>query len=308
MPLRLFGGQGSGKIRACPACERAIAADAMFCPSCYLVIRPEGAAELRKHLRGGRIPTDVYLLRKMQVEDPNAGPVVRVAGNVQSSPPTIEPRVPPPAAPPSSPAPAAQSPDIVSPSQPAPATSEASATKPTADTTGSPQGEVGTRHRGQAWTGVQSLLTFDPPLPPPTLSLDETPGLLAWMLERDPLIPNNTDLLETIHTGAFRSGPAAHLGYTQHVLLQIADDLMLHPTQETLSSHLVLLAEAYRRAAGAYHSASDKAQEETQPALWQMASMASRLRVEAWVYRTRHGVPPQITRPRRPRSQQVRGR
>jgi hypothetical protein len=280
----------------------------MFCPSCYLVIRPEGAAELRKHLRGGRIPTDVYLLRKMQVEDPNAGPVVRLVGNAQPSAPTLEPPVPPLAAPPPSEPPAAQSPDIVSPSPPAPATSEASATMPTADTTGSPQREAGTRHRGQAWTGVRSLLTFDPPLPPPTHSPEETPGLLAWMLERDPLIPNNTDLLETIHTDTFRSGPAARLGYTQHVLLQIADDLMLHPTQETLSDHLVMLAGAYRRAAGAYHSAADKAQEETYPALWQMASMASRLRVEAWVYRTRHGAPPGITRPRRSRSQKVLGR
>ena len=308
MPLRLFGGRGSGKIRACPACEREIAADAMFCPSCYLVIRPEGAAELRKHLRGGRIPADVYLLRKMQVEDPNAGPVVRVVGAAQPSAPTLEPPVPPLAAPSPPEPPAAQSLDIVSPSLPAPAPSEAATTIPATGTAGLPPREPDTRRSPQAGAGVQSLLAFDPPLPPPTHSADETPGLLAWMLERDPLIPNNTDLLETIHTGTFPSGPAAHLGYTRHVLLQIADDLMLHSTQETLSDHLVMLAAAYRRAAAAYHSAADQSQDETYPPLWQMASMASRLRVEAWVYRTRHGVPPQITRPRRPRTKQVRGR
>ncbi len=308
MPLRLFGGQGSDKVRPCPACEREIAADATFCPSCYLVIRPEGAAELRKHLGGGRVPTDVYLLRKMQVEDPNTGPVIRLPGIAQVPQPNIEPPVSPPAPPPSSPPPATQGPDMAPPSQPTPATSEPGAATPTANGPGAPQGEAGTRRRAQAWMGVHSLLTFDPPLPPPTDSTDETPGLLAWMLERDPLIPNNTDLLETIHAGTFRSGPAPQLGYTQHILLQIADDLMLHPTQETLSSHLALLAEAYRQAAGAYHSVMDKSQEETYPALWQIASMASRLRVEAWVYRTRHGAPPGIARPRRPRSQKVRGR
>jgi hypothetical protein len=143
---------------------------------------------------------------------------------------------------------------------------------------------------------------FDAPFPPPTHSADDTPALLTWMLERDSIIPNNTELLEAIHAGTFRDGPAAQLEYQQHVLLQIADDLLLHPTRETLGTHLTVLAAAYRRAAGAYHSATDKKQEAANAALWQMASTASRLRVEAWVYRTRHGVPPEITRPRRPRA------
>jgi hypothetical protein len=125
------------------------------------------------------------------------------------------------------------------------------------------------------------------------------------MLERDPVIPNNLELLETIHAATFRDGPAARLGYQQHLLLQIADDLLLHPNQAALEHHLALLAAAYRRAAGAYHAARPKGEEGRNATLWQMASMASRLRVEGWVFRTRYGVAPETTRPLRPRDSRV---
>ncbi len=307
MALRLFGGQGSGKGRTCPACEREIAADASFCPSCYMVIRPEGTAALREFLQGGRIPTDVYLLRKMQVEDPNAGPVVRGAAESPTSAPAGDPPAASPESLASAGSSASQTPDLVSPSVPSAGEPQEATSIPAADGAGPPPSASETRPGARVWTGVHSLLRFDPPLPPPVQSADDIPALLAWMLDRDPLIPNNTELLETIHAGVYRNEPAARVGYTHHVLLQIADDLLLHPTQEALGKHLTLLASAYRRAAGAYHAAGDKKQEETYPALWQMASMASRLRVEAWVYRTRYGVPPEITRPRRPKSQPVHG-
>jgi hypothetical protein len=126
-----------------------------------------------------------------------------------------------------------------------------------------------------------------------------------WMLERDPVIPNNLELLETIHAGVFRDGSAANLAYQQHLLIQIIDDLWLHSTQETLNTHLGLLAAGYRRAAGAYHAAAQKGEKERNVALWKMASTASRLRVEAWLYRTRYGVAPDTTRPRRSRPSQV---
>jgi hypothetical protein len=122
------------------------------------------------------------------------------------------------------------------------------------------------------------------------------------MLERDPVIPNNLELLETLHAETFQDGPAVVLGYQQHLLIQIADDLLLHPNQEALDTHLGLLAAAYRRAAGAYHAAAPKAEAGRSAALWQMASTASRLRVEAWVFRTRYGVAPNTTRPRRARA------
>ncbi|MFI5340931.1 MAG: hypothetical protein ACHQ7N_13970 [Candidatus Methylomirabilales bacterium] len=285
MPLRLFGGQGGGKVRVCPACERQVAAEATFCPSCYMVFRPEGAADLREFLRGGRIPTDVYLLRKMQVEDPNTGPVVRESPVVPGPPPAAEPVVPQ--------APAS--------SLPKPAAAQA----PVVETVESPRSETEAGPGTRAWKGTLSLLRFDPPFPPPTHSADEAPALLTWMLERDPIIPNNLELLETIHAGTFQDGAAAHLGYQQHLLIQIADDLLLHPTRETLEAHLGLLAAGYRRAAGTYHAATIKGEDDKNAALWQMASTASRLRVEVWVFRTRYGVAPDTTRPRRPRAARV---
>lgn len=307
MPLRLFGGHGSGRVRACPACEREIAAEATFCPSCYMILRPDGAADLREHLRGGRIPADVYLLRKMQAEDPNTGPVVRDSPAVPSPPPPAEAVIQqtPAASPPESTTPCVLDLAAASaPSPPIPAIPAATPETPTVTPVESHRGETDTGPGARAWRGVQTLLRFDPPFPPPTHPVDEVSALLTWMLDRDPVIPNNLDLLDTIHAGTFQDGPAAHLGYQQHLLIQIADDLLLHPNQETLEMHLSLLATAYRRAAGAYH-ASHKGEEVRNAALWQMASMASRLRVEAWVFRARYGVGPNTTRPRRSRISRV---
>ncbi len=297
MPLRLFGGQGSGKLRRCPGCEREITAEATFCPFCYMVIRPEGTGHLREHLQGGRIPADVYLLRKMQVEDPNTGPVVRIPRDETTSQPAADPGAPPPAVP--SDGPVVRSTDAASPLVSSPADPEVSAPNSLAGPIEPPKSQIDTTSRVRAWTGVHSLLKFEAPLPPQTHSTDEIPALFTWMLERDPVIPNNTELLEQIHAHAFREGPASLLGYEQHVLLQIADDLLLHPTEETLLTHLALLAAAYRRAAGAYHVAMEKDPSEASAVLWQISSLASRLRVEAWVYRTRHGASPDIARPRR---------
>ncbi len=304
MPLRLFGGQGSGKGRRCPGCEREIAAEATFCPSCYMVIRPEGAAHLREHLRGDRIPGDVYLLRKLQVQDPDTGPVVRIPRVLGAPPPCPDPTIQPPIVPADDPV--VQSTESVSPSISSPAGPEVSAPTSSAgliESAKTPTDSTSVR----AWTGLYSLLKFEEPLPPETHSADEIPVLFTWMLERDPVIPNNTELLERIHTDAFREGPAALLGYEQHVLLQIADDLLLHSTEETLLTHLTLLAAAYRRAAGAYHVAIERDPAEACAVLWQISSLASRLRVEAWVYRTRHGASPDLARPRRraPRTSRV---
>ena len=306
MPLRLFGG-GSEKVRVCPACEHEIAAQATFCPSCYMVFRPEGAAELRKHLHGSRVPADVYLLRKMQVEDPNTGPVIRVSLEAQSAPPPAEiaaPALTEPALAPETPAPqVSDTPAPVVTPVPSPSlTAPPDAQTAQVETAELPGAEAGARPKARAWKGVYSLVKFDPPLPPPTHAVEEVPPFLAWMLERDPVIPNNLELLETIHAETFRGRPAAPLGYQQHLLIQIADDLLLHPTQETLDTHLGLLAAAYRRAAGAYHAAARKGEDERGAALWHMASTASRLRVEAWIYQSRYGTTPEIARLRKSRA------
>jgi hypothetical protein len=164
-----------------------------------------------------------------------------------------------------------------------------------------PRGTTDDLPKRPVWTGVHSLVKFETPLPPAAQTVEDLPALYRWMLARDPLIPNNIELLEGIHGRVFPNGPAANLKYEQHILLLISDDLTLHPTRESLGNHLVLLTAAYRRAAGAYHATAEKGQIEASGALWQMSSTASRLRMEAWIYHTRHGEPPEIIRPPRPR-------
>jgi hypothetical protein len=299
--MRLFRGHDGSKIRRCPACESKIAADATFCPSCYMVIRTEGAADLRAHLQGGRVPTDIYLLRKLQMEDPNTGPVVRLPVSTSAAPPVSNPDATMSPATSASTPPASTALDLaIGPPLPA-AKANPPATPNPASVTHDSRGKPDAPPKVRAWTGVHSLVKFDAPLPPPTQRVEDIPALFTWMLEKDPVIPNNLELLEQIHARTFPNGPAASLAYERHLLLLITDDLHLHPTKETLESHLGLLATAYRRAAGTYHGTAEKDQGEATAALWQMSSVATRLRVEAWVYHTRHGVPPEIIRLRRPR-------
>jgi hypothetical protein len=281
-----------------------------------MVFRPEGAAELRKHLHGSRVPADVYLLRKMQAEDPNTGPVIRISPQTQGVSSPAEPEVAAPAHAEHAPVPEVPVQQVSEAPVPVSDTSApvllphappVPATPPEAQparvvTVELPAVEASASPKARAWKGVYSLVKFDPPLPPSFHTVDDVPSLLAWMLERDPVIPNNLDLLETIHAEAFRGRPAAPLGYQQHLLIQISDDLALYSTQETLDTHMSLLAAAYRRAAGAYHAAAKKGEGERDAALWHMASTASRLRVEAWVYQGRYGTTPEIARLRKSRA------
>ncbi|HYL81465.1 MAG TPA: hypothetical protein VEU07_11675, partial [Candidatus Acidoferrum sp.] len=151
------------------------------------------------------------------------------------------------------------------------------------------------------------LLEFKAPLPPPTRSIEETSPLFAWMLDQDPIIPNNLERLQEIHAGVFRDKPAGHLTYHQHILLQVADDLALHPTRDSMDLHLQALAGSYRRAVEAYHIAARRGEREADSAIWQMASMASRLRVEGWIYQTRHGDPPEVSGSGRLRTKRATG-
>lgn len=301
MPLRLFGAGSSTRVRSCPACERKIKADATFCPSCYMVFRPEGSAALREYLQGARIPGDVYLLRKMQSEDPNAGPVMR------ASAPAGVAQVPPPESAPASSAespPAPSEPTIPPPPQvesaaprPAPSSVEAPtpAEQPRIEKGPGPQDGPTVRHGVvKSRNGVEGLLAFREPLPPPAISAEDVPALFAWMLEKDPLIPNNLSRLTDIHAAVFQDAPAARLGYDQHLLLQVTEDLGLYGTKESLGFHLAQLAAAYRRASEAYRKAEGGRAQAVDAALWQMASLASRLRMEAWIYHGLHGEPPQL--------------
>jgi len=113
------------------------------------------------------------------------------------------------------------------------------------------------------------------------------------MLEKDPVIPNNLVRLQEIHAEVFRDKPAARLGYEQHLLLLVTEDLWLYTTEDALAYHLAQLAAAYRRAGDAYRRAENEGSAVHDP-LWQMASLATRIRVEAWVYHARHGEAPQL--------------
>jgi hypothetical protein len=290
VPLRLFGA-GSAQVRRCPACERKIKAAATFCPSCYMVFRPEGAAALREFLQGARVPADVYLLRKMQTEDPNAGPVTRVAPSAESPPVplVLPPEILTEVAAPEIGTPTAPSvhgiPDALSQAQPAQAERK----------TASSHGQHG-RFRSRPKNGIEGLLTFTTPLPPAACSIEDVPALFAWMLDRDLLIPNNLARLQTIHAEVFRGRPPERLGYEEHIQLQVADDLLLHTTEEALGFHLARLAAAYRRAAEWYHQTESGGDPGvSNRALWEMASAASRIRLEAWVYHARYGETPRLS-------------
>lgn len=289
MPLRLFGA-GNTRVRSCPACERNVKVDATFCPSCYMVFRPEGAAALREYLQGARVPPDVYLLRKMHTEDPNAGPVTCMTRDGTDVGEAVAAETPPApqigAAAAHLPAPERQptqvDPVVAAPPK-TPLPTEGSAASD------SPYGHAPLKSR----SGVEGFLTFVKPLPPPVHSEDELPALYAWMLERDPVIPNNLTRLQEIHAQVFRDQPAARLGYEQHLLLQVAEDLWVYATEDALAFHVAQLAAAYRRAADAYRKAEIEGSAVHEP-LWQMASLATRMRLEAWVFRGRHGESPQL--------------
>ncbi len=296
MPLRLFGAGGNARVRPCPACEQEIKADATFCPSCYMVFRPEGSAALREYLHGARIPADVYLLRKMQSEDPNAGPVTRASGG--GAPRTDAEAVPPPAPPAElqslSPPPSAPPVESLGPpSDQMPAEEPIPLDVPPTDPIPAGKSAPTARPEMKTRNGVEGLLAFREPAPPPTVSAEDAPALFAWMLEKDPFIPNNLDRLARIHASTFENKPAGALTYEQHLLLQVSEDLGLYGTKETLGFHLMQLAAAYRRAGDAYRKAEGIESVASNEALWQMASLASRIRMEAWVYHCLHGEPPQ---------------
>jgi hypothetical protein len=277
MPLRLFG--ASTRVRICPGCERDLQPDATFCPSCYMVFRPEGVSALREYLQGARIPTDVYLLRRLQSQDPDAGPVTVAPAPAAEAPP-LDTAPPLPEAP-ASPAPPPSA--SVAPPLAAPAPDAAAAPPPLASG-GSGLG---------AKQGVDGLLQFRDPLPPAASRPAEVAELYAWMLDHDPVIPNNLQVLQAIHGAVFSQSPFRRLGYEHHVALLVADDAALFASAEAHSVLLGQLAAAYRRASEAYRMAGED-ESAANRALWEMASLATRLRLGAWIFSTRYGQSPEL--------------
>lgn len=286
--LGWFGRGSDGGRRSCPACEAEIPAAATYCPHCYLVLRPEGTAELRRKLQGAKLPSDVYLLRKLQVEDPTSPDCVVSAPRVERAAaeiPATSPVAPDPA-PPSSPIPGLPG--------PAPATIAG-------------RSGVASPSPPPSRKGLRAFLEFPPPAPPLAGRPPDLPALFAWMLEHDRVIPNNLSFLERLHAEVHRGEPVAPLGYRGHLLQLVADDLRTHDAREALDAHLALLAASYQRASAGYRAARGReapgaaavgaaSAERVGPRilLWQMASAATRLRLESWIYRSHYGEGPRL--------------
>jgi hypothetical protein len=111
------------------------------------------------------------------------------------------------------------------------------------------------------------------------------------------VIPNNLTVLQGIHDAVFPRNPLRQVGYEQHVVLLAVDDATLFASNEAYNLLLIQLASAYRRASEAYRKA-DGDEAAVQRALWDMASLASRLRIGVWVFSTRYGQPPELLSPR----------
>jgi hypothetical protein len=253
-----------------------------------MVFRPEGAVALRAYLQGAKIPADIYMLRKLQTDDPDAGPVTR------SGPESRDPRRGPAGELPSRP-PAETSASEASAGSEATRVrvpESAAARKP--ETPPHPDERPQDRPKSRSRNGVEGFLAFAEPFPPQTRSPDEVSALYAWMLGKDPVIPNNLARLEEIHRAVFEDQPPARLGYEQHILLLVAEDLTVYATEDALGYHLAQLAAAYRVAADSYRKALGRDAAAVDGALWRMASLASRMRLEAWVYHSWHGQSPQL--------------
>jgi hypothetical protein len=269
-----------------------------------MVFRPEGSAALREHLRGGRIPTDVYLLRKLQTQDPDAGPVERRPAPEPDAPPVQSETVLPPAPPPLPDTEPLVIPDPLALFQDDPEP----VVVPTAEAADVPEPErepelplePPSKVPPQVRRGVEAFFRFGSPLPPPTRAAEDLPRLMDWMFEHDPVIPNNLSRLNAIHATVFDGQAPGRLSYEEHLRLQVADDLWLHPTQEALDAHLAVLIEGYRRAAEAYHGAPGETAGDD-GALWRLSSAVSRIRIEAWIYRTLYGATPGLVPPGRRR-------
>jgi len=252
-----------------------------------MVFRPEGVSALREFLHGARIPADIYLRRRLQSKDPDAGPVVmapalptasasahgapppQLEGTPQPTPEPVPVLEEPAAAPVVASPPSSQQPTVESTAEPPPVPPK----------------------------GVDGLLRFKNPLPPPASRPEDVPAVYAWMLEYDPVIPNNLRVLQAIHDAVFPQNPLRQVGYEQHVVLLAADDTGLFVNSDAHNMLLLQLAGAYRRASEAYRLAGED-ESAANLALWELASLASRLRVSAWVFATRYGQAPELVSPR----------
>lgn len=146
-------------------------------------------------------------------------------------------------------------------------------------------------------------------LPPACTGPQDLPPLVAWFLRHDPLIPNNLEVLEEAHRKL--QGHPPMLTYQRHLTLAITDDLRTYDTQELLQKHLALLTTAYARTLHAFRdlesrypglTTPDRIPEPDRHRIWELCAqiglIATRLRVEGWIYQERYGASPLMEKPR----------
>lgn len=265
------GGTGSPR---CPACEASLPLECSFCPHCYMVLRPEGMADLQQALQGQKIREDIYILRKLH------------DGHDEDVIPVREPCAPP-SAPPALPARSVQL-DL--------SHCTAVPSAPPGDVTTPPPRKSAPRTRRPP---PQPLMTYafagDPPA-----GLDDLPSLIRWFLKNDRLLPNNLEILAEAHR--IHYGLEDGWTYERHLASTIADDLRTYDSPELLQGHLTLLTTVYARTLEALRTLASPYPYLRTPAdlpegerhkMWglclTLGLTATRLRVEGWTYQSRYG-------------------
>jgi len=256
--LRRLLRQDRNDVFGCPACETAIPPRCSFCPHCYMVLRPEGMAELHHALQGKKVSEEIYILRRLH--DASKENVTSTGGDI----------TPPPGS--SSPSPGLRTPVRASTEIPRPPV----------------------RRLGEDRTS--GLMTYAFSAPPPALTrLDDLPALVRWFLNHDRLIPNNVEILEEAHRALYRVEESQT--YERHLVWAIADDLRTYDFPDLLHEHLTRLTTVYARTLQALRglgsrSPADLPEPERQR-MWELCLRlgltATRVRVEGWIYEQHYG-------------------
>lgn len=275
--------KGRNDSSNCPACETSLPPERSFCPHCYIVLRPEGMAELHRTLQGAKVREDIYILRKLHQGD---------QGDVISSSHDPPPQFG---------------------SLPSSATAGGIPARPPAERTRIPTGKPDSRSRTQR---TQGAMTYALPTSP-SVGLEDLPSLIRWFLNHDRHTPNNLEILEEAYR--IRYGAEDSRTYERHLAWTIADDLCSYNSADLLQEHLILLTTIYARTLQALRRlgphqidprSSDAFPEPDRQEMWELCLRlgltATRLRVEGWIYQLQYGEPPNIEKVNSKRRSRVR--
>ncbi|MFQ5802647.1 MAG: hypothetical protein ACE5JQ_07120 [Candidatus Methylomirabilales bacterium] len=266
--------KGRGNSSTCPACETSLPPERAFCPHCYMVLRPEGMAELHQALQGAKVREDIYILRKLH--DGNEDVVISLA---EASEPELE-------------------------RQPTSPPAESIPQHPPSEESGFSTHTPEPQNRKQK---TQSLTTYAFSVPP-SAGPENLPSLIQWFLNHDRLIPNNLEILEEAHRTLY--GREDRSTYERHLARAIADDLHTYNSSDLLQEHLILLTTVYARTLQELLSLGPDQQDLGSPTdlpeperhrMWELCLRfgltATRLRVEGWIYQMNYGEPPSVKKP-----------